>query len=87
MEADVWIDALPKLVRQGNSSTVEWGSVASDSCTVSWAGTTVSNSLAGRVSAENITGQRTYTVTCAMLGGGTKSDEVTINLVPVWQEI
>jgi len=84
---DVWIDATPRLVRQGDSSTVEWGSRSSQSCVIRRSGTPISTDLAGRSEAENIVEQQIYTITCARAGGETKTDSVTINIIPVWREI
>ena len=85
-EFEVWIDAVPRLVRTGGSSTLEWGSTDAESCIVTLSSETVFTGTSGQQLIENITEQRTYVLQCTMQAGNILTSSVTISIIPVWRE-
>lgn len=81
-----WIDAVPRLVRSGGSSTLEWGSTNAASCVVKLAGVTIFNGTSGQEAVTNILQQSMYVLECTMLAGGTETSSVTISIIPAWRE-
>ncbi|MDP2676139.1 MAG: hypothetical protein Q8O83_00420 [bacterium] len=70
----------PITIGFNSSATVSWTSSNASSCTASgaWSG---SKSLSGSQSTGNLTGSKTYTITCTG-SDGSDSDSVTINVQP-----
>ena len=82
------ISASPTLVQAGGTSTITWSASSVNTCSVSednpdfadsWSGTSGSETTSG------LTAQTTYTLNCTT-DGGSVSQSVTINLVPIFQE-
>ncbi|OHB18901.1 MAG: hypothetical protein A2854_03555 [Parcubacteria group bacterium RIFCSPHIGHO2_01_FULL_56_18] len=81
------IYAKPSLVRSGGTSVIKWQSRETTSCTVvgtngdSWEGT------AGEKTSGIIANETTYTLTCIAFNGQTVTDQATVTIIPVFQEL
>jgi hypothetical protein len=88
--ADLDIRAIPSLVRQGNTTQVNWSATNVQSCTVlgengdQWSGT---ESPIGGETSSPITGQTTYTLTCIDTEGNTLQQQATVNVIPGFEEV
>lgn len=81
------IYAKPSLVRSGGTSVIKWQSRETSACTVtgtngdSWEGT------AGEKTSGVISTETTYTLTCTAFNGQTVTDQATVTIIPVFQEL
>ncbi len=88
------IQVLPRLVRSGDITSVSWNAENVQSCTVAgtnkdgtgqnetgvWSGTS------GTRVSSTITGQTTYTLTCAGVDGSTLIERASVNTIPDFEE-
>ena len=81
------IFAAPSLVREGQTTHIQWVSTETSSCTVtsdrnddSWTG------RFGEEESSGIFGETLYTVTCTAFDDSTHSDSIRVRTVPVFQE-
>ena len=81
------IYAKPTLVRSGVTSVIKWQSRETTSCEVvgtngdRWEGT------AGEKTSGVIENETTYTLTCIAFNGQTVTDQATVTIIPVFQEL
>ncbi len=84
------LQARPPVVNQGASTRIHWDVSNVSGCTVtgtngdSWTGTSSGNP--GQTSAP-LTQQTVYTINCTPLDGSTLQERVTVNVVPIFQEL
>ena len=86
---DLTIRAIPSLVRNGETSKINWSATNVVSCTVdapngdSW--DTITSIIGGNIS-KPITRQTTYTLSCLDLQGETLTKTAVVNILPKWKE-
>lgn len=76
--------ATPLIVQSGESTTLLWDTSGVESCTVTGTNGDLFNGTSSTVSSGAITEQTIFTLNC---DDGTVTDSVTVNVVPVFQEI
>jgi hypothetical protein len=88
--ADLDIRAIPSLLRQGNTTLVNWSAEDVESCTVqgdngdNWSGT---KSPVGGETSSPITGETTYTLSCLDADGTPHTKQATVRIIPTFQEL
>jgi hypothetical protein len=88
--ADLDLRVVPSLVRQGDTTHVNWSAQNVQSCTViapngdSWSG--LVSPIGGRTSSP-ITTQTVYTLSCIDLDGLPQSKQATVRILPTFQEL
>ncbi len=81
-----FLRAQPSLVRQGDTTTVEWGATQVSSCTVtgtngdSWSG------KSGTQTSRDITSRTTYTLSCIGLDESVLEMTAVVNVTPIFDE-
>lgn len=86
---DLTLRAIPSLVRQNNSTKVNWSATGVVSCTVTGTNSDSWNGLTSPVGGETsrpITGETKYTLSCRDARGDTHSRQVTVRILPTFQE-
>jgi hypothetical protein len=84
------LQARPLLVRPGNTAMIYWNVSDVQGCTVQGNGDTWSPDMSGAHESTPITTQTTYTLHCTALPTASPSsidESVTINVIPVFQEL
>ena len=81
---------IPSLIRNGNTTKVNWSATGVSSCTVTapngdaWSG--LQSILGGNIS-KPITGETTYALSCLALDDTTLTKSATVRILPTFQEI
>lgn len=83
-EIDGAITAQPLLVRSGEPTTLVWDTNGVESCTVSGTNDDSFEGTSGTESSSALTSQTTFVLDC---DDGTVLDSVTVNIVPLFEEI
>ncbi|OGG58377.1 hypothetical protein A2765_05510 [Candidatus Kaiserbacteria bacterium RIFCSPHIGHO2_01_FULL_56_24] len=87
--ANLDLRAIPSLVKQGDTTKVNWSASNVKTCLVngqngdSWSGLL---SLVGGNVSKPITGATTYTLSCIDLTGTSLTKQATVNVIPTFQE-
>ncbi len=82
------IEAIPQLVREGDSANIRWTSQGYDSCSVTEDNPDIDdrwNTLAGSKLSSALTKETKYTLTCSS-SSGTDSKSVKVKIVPKFRE-
>lgn len=82
--SDISITVDPKIVRSGNSVTITWDGGNAEACTVKGPALTA-NAVTGSQEVPSLQGEATYILECT-LGPNSKSDTVTVRILPRIQE-
>mgnify|MGYP001285499920 CR=1 FL=1 len=80
------ISANPTTVRSGNQSTITWSASDVDACSVTGPGGFSFSTLSGSELSGLITQKSTYNITCQAEGNPDVSDNVVVNLAPLFEE-
>lgn len=81
------IFAKPSLVRSGGTSVIKWQSRETTACTVTATNGDTWEGTAGEKTSGVINNETTYTLTCTAFNGQTVTDQATVTIIPVFQEI
>jgi hypothetical protein len=81
------IYAKPTLVRSGGTSVIKWQSRETTACTVTATNGDTWEGTSGEKTSGIIENETTYTLTCTAFNGQTVTDQATVTIIPVFQEI